>query len=297
MEFLRTPLERFEAIKDYPFGENYMEVGDGMRMHYVDEGAKEGEVVVMLHGEPSWSYLYRKMIPIFVENGFRAIAPDLIGFGKSDKPTKQEDYTYQAHLDWLEPIFANLGLQKITLFLQDWGGLLGLRLLEKYDHIIDRLVVANTFLPAGYRKSNEAFTQWQQFSQMVPEFPVGKVINMGTISKLSQEVTAAYDAPFPDETYKAGARVFPSLVPFGEDNPECLKNRKVWAFLNKYEKPTLTLFSDSDPIMKGIEKFFMRQIPGTRNMPHQIIANTGHFVQEEKGELLAKQVVAFIQNH
>ena len=295
MNYLRTPEERFKNLPDYSFTENYITVKGGPRMHFVDEGSENEQVVVMLHGEPSWSYLYRKMIPVFVENGYRAIAPDLIGFGKSDKPSEMTDYTYQNHIDWLEPIFAHLKLKNITLFIQDWGGLLGLRLLEKYDSIIDRVVAANTFLPAGHFEPNKAFSKWREFSQKSPDFDIGTVLNKATITDLSEEVIAAYDAPFPDDSYKAGARIFPSIVPFGDTNPECLTNRKVWAFLMKYEKPFLTLFSDSDPIMKGVEQFFISQVPGAKNMPHDIIKGGGHFLQEDKGEEIAKKVVAFIK--
>lgn len=294
MDFLRTPSDRFQNLEGYAFAENYLNISDGLRLHYVDEGPKDQEVVLLLHGEPSWSYLYRKMIPIFVKNGFRTIAPDLIGFGKSDKPTKIEDYTYQKHLEWLEPVFADLNLKNITLFIQDWGGLLGLRLLEKYDAIIDRVVVANTFLPAGEREAPPAFIQWRDFSQMVPEFPVGGVIKSGTVSKLNKEVLQGYNAPFPDESYKAGARVFPKLVPFGKDNPECIRNRQVWDFLGTYTKPMLALFGDKDPIMKGGERVFIKRVPGTRYQKHRIIENAGHFLQEDKGEEIAQYVVEYI---
>ena len=181
------------------------------------------------------------------------------------------------------------------MFIQDWGGLLGLRLLEKYDDIIDRVVAANTGLPAGFTEPNEAFKKWRTFSQTTPNFDVGKVIQKATVTDLSPEIVAAYNAPFPDESYKAGAKIFPSLVPFGGENPECLINRKVWLFLQQYQKPFLTLFSDSDPIMKGVEKFFIGQIPGCKGMPHDIIKGGGHFLQEDKGEEIAEKVVAFIK--
>lgn len=303
MKFLRTPSERFNDLEGYAFKENYIGLGhkndDGqeMRMHYLDEGeGTNGKVMVLLHGEPSWSYLYRKMIPVFVENGFRVIAPDLIGFGKSDKPINQEDYTYQNHLDWVEPIFADLGLKNITLFLQDWGGLLGLRLLEKYDSIIDNVVLSNTFLPEGLRDPGAAFINWQKFALNASEFPVGNVINMGTASNLSKEVLAGYEAPFPDESYKAGARIFPAIVPIEKDNPEAIKNIATWQFLEKYEKPVLTLFGDSDPIMKNAEKVFMKRVPGTKGQPHEIIKQGGHFIQEDKGEELAEKIVQFLKD-
>ena len=294
MQFLKTPSSQFDNLADYPFGENYIDVADGMSMHYVDEGDKDTEVVLMLHGEPSWSYLYRKMIPTVVDAGYRAIAPDLIGFGKSDKPTEQSDYTYAKHLEWIEPIFQKF--DKINLFIQDWGGLLGLRLVEKYASKINRIIIANTFLPSG-QAANEAFTNWQEFSQKVPEFPTSGVINMGTTSKLSNEVLAAYDAPYPNETYKAGARIFPMLVPTGKDNPETANNIKAWEYLKTFNKPVLTLFSDQDPIMNGFEKIFHKLVPGCKGMPHEIIENAGHFLQEDQGKVIAEKVVAFMKGY
>lgn len=294
MVFLKTPSSQFDNLSDYPFGENYIDVADGMSMHYVDEGNKDAEVVLMLHGEPSWSYLYRKMIPSVVDAGYRAIAPDLIGFGKSDKPTEQSDYTYAKHLEWIEPIFQKF--DKINLFIQDWGGLLGLRMIEKYTSKINRIIIANTFLPSG-QPANEAFSKWRAFSQKTPIFPTSGVINMGTTTTLSDEVLAAYDAPYPDESYKAGARIFPMLVPTGMDNPETANNIKTWEYLKTFKKPVLTLFSDQDPIMNGFEKIFHKLVPGCNGMPHEIIENAGHFLQEDQGEVIAEKVVAFMKSY
>jgi haloalkane dehalogenase len=293
MNFVKTPDSHFENLLDYPFSAHYQKVGDGMQMHYVDEG--EGEIVLLLHGEPSWSYLYRKMIPIFVNNGFRVIAPDLIGFGKSDKPTDRADYTYANHLRWLTNLIEKLALKDINLFCQDWGGLLGLRIVAKHAPLFSRVIASNTILPTGQGAPNEAFMQWRDFSQSVPEFPVSGVINMGTTSALSPEVLAAYDAPFPDESYKEGARIFPALVPITFDQAESANNREAWASLSQWNKPFLTLFSDSDPIMKGMENIFLKIIPGTKAQPHTIIENAGHFLQEDKGEELAELSVNFIK--
>ena len=219
MKALRTPDERFENLPGYPFAPNYSEV-DGLRVHYVDEGPSDASPVLMLHGEPSWSYLYRKMIPIVAAGGHRAVAPDLVGFGRSDKPTAREDYTYASHVEWMrELLFDQLDLREITLVCQDWGGLIGLRLVAEHPDRFARVVTANTLLPTGDEPPPEAFFSWRKFSQDVPELPVGRILQGATVSELPPEVMAAYDAPFPDESYKAGARQFPLLVPVTPDDP------------------------------------------------------------------------------
>jgi len=295
MEFLTTPDSRFDNLPDYPFAPNYVEVGEGMKMHYVDEGPKDGEVVLLLHGEPSWSYLYREMIPVFVAAGYRTIAPDLIGFGKSSKPTQTSDYTYQRHIDWTKSLVHQLDLQGINLFCQDWGGLIGLRILAEESERFSRGVVGNSGLPTGEHGATEAFYKWQKFSQTVPVFPVGSMIQRSTVVELTDAEIAAYDAPFPDETYKAGARIFPALVPTTADNPETANNKKAWASLMKFEKPFLTLFSDSDPITKGGERVLQKLIPGTKGQKHTIIEGGGHFLQDDKGEEIATLMVEFMQ--
>ncbi|MGB5818128.1 MAG: haloalkane dehalogenase [Saonia sp.] len=295
MNILTTPDSRFEGLTDYPFVPNYCEVQPGLRMHFVDEGS--GPVILLLHGEPSWSYLYRKMIPILVDAGFRTIAPDLIGFGKSDKPDNQEDYSYQKHVDWLKTLLSKLELKSIHLFCQDWGGLTGLRIAAEEESLFNSIVVSNTFLPRTGVYANEAFKKWRYFSQNTPHFSSGGVLQLGTVSNLSDEVIAAYDAPFPDDSYKAGARVFPKLVPFdGEDPynaiPAC---DAAWEILEKWEKPFLTLFGDSDPIMKGGDLFFQAKVPGAKGQAHQIIKDAGHFIQEEKGAELSHLIIGFIR--
>ncbi|MEM6803192.1 MAG: haloalkane dehalogenase [Bacteroidota bacterium] len=296
MKVLRTPDERFQDLPGYSFAPNYLQVTDELRMHYVDEGPKDSEeVVLLLHGEPSWSYLYRSMIPVFVKAGYRTIAPDLIGFGRSDKPTEQSDYSYAKHLDWTEEIISQLELKNITLFCQDWGGLIGLRLAIKFKDRFARIVVGNSMLPTGQGKPNDAFLAWQKFSQTSPVFDIGRVLQQATVNKLSDEIVAAYDAPFPDDSYKAGARIFPSLVPTTTDDPQSQNNMLAWQELLKWEKPFLTLFSDSDPIMKGLEVIFQNKVPGCKGQPHEIIKGGGHFLQEDKGEEIAEKVVAFMQ--
>jgi len=292
MKALRTPEERFSNLPDFPFEANYLEVGDGLRMHYLDEGPRDGDVVLLLHGEPSWCYLYRHMIPPLVEAGFRTIAPDLIGFGKSDKPTEQDDYTYQAHLDWTNSLLDQLDLTGIRLFCQDWGGLIGLRLVGEQPERFSHVVASNTFLSNGLTEIPEVFLQWRAFSQSSPDFDIGRVIQMGTHSELTEGIMDAYRAPFPDESYKAGARVFPSLVPIEKDDPEAIKNRKAWEILSKWEKPFLTLFGAHDAIMKGADKPFQKLIPGAKDQPHAML-EAGHFIQEEQGGELAKRLVAW----
>lgn len=295
MNFLRTPDERFANLPDFPFEPNYVEL-DGLRMHYVDAGPRDAtETVLMLHGEPSWSFLYRKMIPIFAEAGFRAVAPDLIGFGRSDKPTERSGYSYKFHMDTLHAFISKLDLNGITLVCQDWGGLLGLRLATEAPERFARIAAANTFLPTGDFRPPDAFFAWREFSQTVPVFPTGVILQRATITELPPEVVAAYDAPFPDESYKAGARAFPPLVPVEPTDPASEANRRAWEVLAKWEKPFLTAFSDSDPITRGGDAVFQKLIPGTKGQPHTTITGAGHFLQEDKGEELAAAVVEFMK--
>lgn len=294
IEVLRTPDERFEQLPGYAFQPHYATVGD-LRIHYVDENSGSDRVIVLLHGEPSWSYLYRKMIPVLSSAGFRVIAPDLIGFGRSDKPVRQEDYTYQRHVDWTKQLlFEHLNLEGINLFVQDWGGLIGLRLVGEQPERFARVIAANTGLPTGDQPMPDAFMRWQQMSQSMDTFPVGHLIQMATVSELPPEVTRAYDAPFPNEDYKAGARIFPSLVPTRPDDPACEPNRQAWKGLAQFEKPFLTLFSDSDPITAGGEKILQARIPGAKGQPHRTIEGGGHFLQEDKGEEIAEVMVEFL---
>ena len=295
-KIVRTPEERFAAIKDFNFTPNYMQVESNLRLHYVDEGAKENPIVLLLHGEPSWSYLYRKMIPILSKAGFRVIAPDLIGFGKSDKPTAQSDYTFQKHLDWMKTFLVHLELTDITLFCQDWGGLIGLRLVAEMSDKFARIVASNTGLPIGKGLMPEAFLQWREFSQKSPAFDVGRVIQGGTLTTLSEEVVAAYNAPFPTAEYEAGARIFPSLVPIAEAEPEAINNKKAWGVLSQFTKPFLTIFGDSDPVTAGGEKIFQKLIPGCKGQKHTIL-HASHFIQEEKGEELAELIIEFCEEN
>ena len=293
MNFLSTPEERFADLPDFPFAPNYQDVG-GLRMHYVEENKDGRETVLLLHGEPSWSYLYRKMIPGIAAAGHRVIAPDLIGFGRSDKPTEPEAYTYQSHMDWLKAFLEGLNLTNVTLFCQDWGGLLGLRAAAEQPERFTRVIAANTFLPTGDIEPGEAFLKWRDFSQNVSRLDIGRIIKNGCVTKLSREVVAAYNAPFPDESYKVGARRFPVLVPITPTDPAAVANRAAWEVLKQWKKPFLTAFSDSDPVTKGGHAFFRRLIPGAKGQPHTIVRGGGHFLQEDCGEELATVVNAFV---
>ena len=293
MEILRTPDERFEKLPGYDFEPRYVEI-NGLRVHYLDEGPPEAAPVLLLHGEPSWCYLYRKLIPVLTAAGHRAVAPDFIGFGRSDKPAGRDDYTYQLHVDVMAAFVEQIGLRDMTLVCHDWGGLIGLRIAAEHEQRFARIVAANTFLPTGDNEPGEAFLRWQQFSQEVPELPIGRIVNGGCVSDLPPEGVAAYDAPFPEERYKAGARAFPALVPTRADDPASAANRKAWEVLRRWEKPFLTAFGDSDPITRGGDRAFQTLVPGTKGQPHTTIAGAGHFLQEDKGEDLAAVVVDFI---
>ncbi|MGP4712735.1 MULTISPECIES: haloalkane dehalogenase [unclassified Psychrobacter] len=301
MKTLRTPDTQFENLPDFDFVPNYLMVDDTeggeLRVHYLDEGSKDADPILLLHGEPSWCYLYRKMIPILTAAGHRVIAPDLPGFGRSDKPADRSDYTYQRHVDWMQSLLDQLKLDRITLFCQDWGGLIGLRLVADNPDKFARVAAGNTMLPTGDHDPGEGFRKWQQFSQDTPEFHVGSIINSGTVTELSQDIIDAYNAPFPDESFKEGARQFPVLVPTTPDDPASSDNRAAWGVLSKWDNPFITLFSDSDPVTKGGDKIMQKLIPGTQNQAHTTITNGGHFLQEDQGEPLAELLVTFIADN
>ena len=298
MKTLRTPDDRFCNLPDYQFDPNYLEVPDGeggsLRIHYVEEGPKKSDPVLLMHGEPSWSYLYRKIIPIILDAGHRAVAPDLVGFGRSDKPAERIHYSYQRHVDWMQSWLEKIGLNKITLVCQDWGGLIGLRLLANNPDLFARVVVANTGLPTGDMPMRDAFLNWRKFSLEVPDFDAGAIITMGCQKPVPQDIVSAYNAPFPDDTYKEGARIFPSLVPIEPHDPASAENRKAWEVLCRFDKPFLTAFSDGDPITRGGEKIFKKRVPGAKDQPHTTIKGGGHFLQEDCAEEFAEVIVGFI---
>ncbi len=296
LTILRTPEERFANLPDYDFKPHYAELninGQPVRMHYVDEG--KGDVILMLHGEPSWSYLYRKMIPLFVKAGYRAIAPDLIGFGKSDKLARKVDYSYKLHVEAVTQFVKQLNLKNITLVCQDWGGLIGLRVAAENEALFARIASSNTGLPTG-ESIGPGFKAWLDFSQRVPELPVGVIVKGGSKTPLAPAVIAAYDAPFPDESYKAAARVFPLLVPITPDDPAVPDNQKAWEVLSRWKKPFLTSFSDGDAVTQGGEKIFQARVPGAQGQPHTIIKGGGHFVQEDKGEEWAALIIDWLKS-
>jgi haloalkane dehalogenase len=298
MELLRTPDDRFDGLPGYPFAPNWAEVSTPddpdapmIRVHYLDEGPADGTPILLLHGEPSWSYLYRTMIPGLVAAGYRCIAPDQVGFGKSDKPTATDDYTFARHVEWMRQLICeHLDLRGAAFFGQDWGGLVGLRLVAEHQDRFDRIVVGNTGLPTGHGMS-EAFDQWRTFSQTVDVLPIGMILQGATTTELPDEVVAAYEAPFPDETYKAGARIWPALVPVTPDDPAVPANLAAWEVLRSWEKPLLTTFSDQDPVTGGGHRIFEREVPGAASQPHVIIEGGGHFLQEDRGPEIVRVMV------
>ena len=303
MEFVRTPDSRFENLPEWPYEPHYTMVrateqdATELRIAHVDAGPKDAaETVFLLHGEPSWSYLYRKMIPVFVEAGHRVIAPDLIGFGRSDKPTQMADYTYERFVYWMTQwLDKNSDLKNMTFFGQDWGGLVGLRMVTAQPDRFTRIVVANTGLPTGDNPPGEAFMKWQRYSQTATNWHIGKMVEAACVSKpLDPAVVAAYDAPFPSDEYTAGSRIFPSLVPTSPTDPSAEANRQAWEVLKAWTKPLLTLFSDSDPVTAGGFKPFQKLVPGAQGQPHTTIEAGGHFLQEDKGEEIARLMNEFM---
>ena len=297
MKVLRTPDERFEGLEGWSFAPHYIEVaGEGgppLRLHYVDEGPRDGAPVLLMHGEPSWAYLYRNVIPPLVAKGRRVLAPDLIGFGRSDKPADRNNYTYERHVGWMSAWLQSLDLKGLTLFCQDWGGLLGLRLVAAFPERFAGVIASNTGLPTGSGMS-EGFDAWLAFSQRVPELPIGFILNGGCVRDLTEGEIAAYEAPFPDETFKEGARQFPTLVPVTPGHASVAENKAAWAVLERFDKPFLTAFSDADAVTRGGEKPMQARIPGAAGQPH-VTLHGGHFVQEDSPAEIAALIDAMIE--
>lgn len=294
MDVLRTPDAAFAAISDFPFAPHYCEIVDAktgtpLRIHYVDEGPRDAPVVLMMHGEPTWCYLYRHMIGPVVAAGFRVIAPDLVGFGKSDKPAAKSDYSYAAHVGWMRQWLEALDLTRITLACQDWGSLVGLRLVAEMPERFSSVALSNGGLPEG-GAAPRAFAIWRAFSKYSPVFPIGRIINKGTKRGLSAEEIAAYDAPFPDARYKAGARIFPSFVPFA-GNPAVPDQKRAWQVIERWDKPFLCAFSDGDPITRTGETRFIGRVPGAEGQPHRTLKG-GHFIQEDDPEGFVAAILA-----
>lgn len=299
MHVLRTPDQRFADLPDFPFEPHYLMIDDGeggaLRVHYLDEGPADAAPVLLMHGEPTWSFLYRHMIPMLVAAGHRVVVPDLVGFGRSDKPSETSDYTYARHVQWMRAaLFGQLDLRNITFFGQDWGSLIGLRLVGAEPDRFARIVIGNGGMPTGDRPLTDAFMAWQKYSKESPAFVIGRLVNGGTTTELSDDVLAAYDAPFPDETYKVAARILPSLVPTGPDDPAAADNQAAWAVLDTFDRPFLCAFSDGDPITKGGDSVFLRRVPGAAAQAHTTIVGAGHFLQEDRGPELAEVIIDFI---
>ena len=290
MKILRTPEERFADLPDFSHPPRYTEI-EGLRMAHVEAG--QGPVVLMLHGEPTWSFLYRRMIPVIAGAGFRAVAPDLVGFGRSGKPAALADYSYARHVDWVRRWIEANELTGITLVCQDWGSLIGLRLAAEHPERFDRIVVANGFLPTADRPVPRAFKIWRAFARYTPVFPTGRIVQTGSAVRLPAEVIAGYEAPFPTEAYKKGARAFPRLVPTEPDDPAVPANREAWEKLGRWEKPFLTAFGKKDPILGRADQILQKHVPGAAGQPHRELLQASHFVQEDAGPELAQIVVDF----
>ncbi|MGH2689423.1 MAG: haloalkane dehalogenase [Actinomycetota bacterium] len=298
MRVLRTADDRFENLPDFAFDPRYAEVGaeDGgrLRIHYIDEGSPDAEAVLLLHGEPTWSYSFRSMIPALTEAGLRVVAPDLVGFGRSDKPAEVDDYTYERHVVWMGQFVEAIDLRGATLVGQDWGGIIGLQLAARHPDRFARIVASNHGFPTGDRAPTEAFLAWLEYSQAVDPFPVGEIVANACASRLEPDVVAAYDAPYPDESYKAGARVFPLLVPIRPDDPASPAARRALEALKAWDRPFLTAFSDSDPITAGADIMFQNTVPGSKGQAHATIRGAGHNLQEDAGLELARVVAQFV---
>jgi haloalkane dehalogenase len=298
MGVLRTPDERFEGLPDYDFTPRYSEVeaadGTRLRAHFIDEGPRDAPPVLLLHGNPSWCYLYRHMVPGLVERGHRVVAPDLIGLGRSDKPVDREAFTMAAHTSWLGQWLESEDLTGVTLFCQDWGGSLGLLLLPAHGNRIDRVIASNTGLPEG-RGANKFLEDWLAFSQSVDVLPVAALVQAGSTRELSDAELAAYDAPYPDGSYQAGPKRFPALIPVQPDNPGVPQAKAAWAFLETWEKPFLTVFGDRDAVAfaAGAHTVLQRRIPGAHGQPHRVIEGASHFIQEDAPDELVAVIDGF----
>jgi haloalkane dehalogenase len=291
MKVLRTPDSRFEDLQDYPFAPNYHQITPELRLHYVDEGPRDATPVLMLHGEPTWSYLYRHMIPPVSAAGWRVLAPDLIGFGKSDKPAAREDYSYAGQVAWIRHWIEALDLRDITLVCQDWGSLIGLRLAAELPDRFARVLLSNGGLPTDRTRISAAFHLWRAFSRLSPVFPIAWIVQGGTRHWLSRAERAAYDAPFPSAEYKVAARAYPSLVPVSNYSPlASADNHRAWSTFERWTKPFICCFSDGDPITKGLDREFRERVPGAAGQPHATLRG-GHFVQEDSGPEFARLVI------
>ena len=295
MDVLRTPDERFADLADFPYAPHYAEVGSGLRMHYLEEGPATGPTVLLLHGEPTWSYLFRHTVPELVAAGLRVVVPDLVGFGRSDKPAAVTDYSYQSHVDWLTEFVTGVGIADATVVGQDWGGLLGLRLLAELPGFASSYVACNHGFPTGDMPPNEAFRTWLEYSQSVPEMPVGEIVLNGCASARPDAVRAAYDAPYPDESFKAGARVFPALVPIRPDDPASDAVRAARGVLTGWDRPFLTVWGEQDAVTRGADEMFQGLVAGAQGQPHARLP-AGHNLPEDTGAELGRIVADFARD-
>jgi haloalkane dehalogenase len=293
VELLRTPDERFANLPGYPWAPRYTEV-DGVRIHHVEDGPVRADPVLLLHGEPTWSYLYRKVIPVLAGAGHRVLAPDLVGFGRSDKPARRKDYSYARHVAWMAGWMRARELERVTLVCQDWGALIGLRLVAEHPERFARVVVANGGLPTGDQHTPFPFKVWQAFARWTPRFPVSGIVQARSETRLPADVRAAYDAPFPSERFKAGPRTLPALVPIRASDPANAANRRAWEALREWDRPLLTAFGDRDPFFRGVDRLLQRSVPGAAGQPHTTLPGAGHFIQEDAGEELGKVVADWL---
>ena len=295
MSILKTDLTLFENLSDWKFKENFTtvtsEFGE-LNIHFVDENSTSDECVLLLHGNPTWGYLYRNMIDPLKENVYRVVVPDLPGFGKSDKFSVRYNYSYEGFVDWMSQFIENTDLKNITLFCQDWGGLIGLRLAAKYGDRFEKIVAANTGLPTGKAPLSEGFAVFREFLQIKPDLHVGGQVRNGTTKGIDENALAAYNAPFPDDDHKQGVRQFPNLVPGTPRTPSAEPNKEAWKILREWEKPFLCAFSDKDPIFSGVENSFYKLIPGCKDMPHVTIQNAGHFLQEDQPNACVEAILS-----
>lgn len=301
MHTLRTPDERFNGLPDFPYEPGYAAVSDGdggsLRMAYVAAGPADGPVVALLHGEPSWSFLYRTMLPVLADAGLRAVAPDLVGFGRSDKPAEAGEHGYARHVEWTRALlFDALDLRDVTLVGQDWGGLIGLRLAAEHPERFAGVVAANTGMPTGDHGMPDVWWRFRRAVEGADVLDVGRLVDSGCLTALPEAVRAAYDAPFPDETHKAGPRAMPGLVPTSPDDPATAANRAAWARLAQWHKPFLVAFADSDPITGAMAPVLRETVPGAAGLDHPTLESAGHFLQEDAGERLGEVVASFARD-
>ena len=290
---LSTPDNCFAGITDFPYTPRYTEVG-GLRIAHVEAGPADGPVVLLMHGEPTWSYLYRHMIPPLAAAGLRVVAPDLVGFGRSDKPARAADHSYLNQVRWMSAWLEAVDLRGVTLFCQDWGSLIGLRMVVEHPDRFARIALGNGGLPTGLDAVPRAFHVWRAFARWSPWFPIGRIVRSGCAAGLPDAAVAAYEAPFPTRAHRVATRVYPTFVPISPADPECQRNQQAWAFFERWERPFLTLFSTRDPITRGGERPWEKRVPGAQGQPHQRIRGAGHFLQEDKGPEVAAALAAFV---